>query len=510
MNDIFLWIVVIGLVWLITLTIVVAVDLNKNQTIIVTPTITITPTITPIMDTVITQIVWKESATTSGNLIGSWSEVCDLIVKNNEILTIYVDDSLAPCIVNQTINCQSRVQFYAATFVLPNSIRLQFADGFSLIDPLGFGQSLIVEFFNTGTPNIIMQNFGVLQIAENAVLTNSINNTSPGMRIDDNKTMLLSFNTGSHGSVGPAPNVPLVELGINSQLIFAPLGSVGSGFDNNIISSIDSSALLLYNYDSQSPRLTNTGFLGTLVEIPLSQSANIFFDDTLFSTNFGNNTQTAIDYIKQIFTSAQPVPGNMDFNNHNISNVQNGSITNLTLGITPNTYNMPTSITNTPNNIGSTLLYDGTPNLIFREPMYGTASLHTGLFSITTENTWYQLFGTFVFVGSPNIIVEDDGIGSFVAIKNNTAQTRTIQIVCNMSCATNNTTQFEFGIKNNGVDSNAIMSAFLNIVASYQSIGFSQTLTMLPGTHFELIMRLINPGSATIFVDYITLSIMET
>jgi hypothetical protein len=492
-----IWIFSLGLLLIIALTIIVIVQSQKNQTTPVTITITptVTPTITPIPDIVYTQILWKESAQTSGNLIGSWSEVCELISKNNGILTIYVDDSLAPCVVNQTINCQSRVQFFS------DAASLQFLDGFSLIDPIGFGGALIVEFLTTGTPNIIMQNTGVLQMIGYSVLTNAIENTSPGIKIADNESMVLTFNMGSIVSLG-STNIPLIQLGKNSQLTFAPSGSTNpSGFENDIISSTDSSSVLQYLYDSQSPRITNTGFLGTLTESPLSESKNTFFDNTVVSANFGDDVQTAIDSIKQIFIGVHPVPGDMNFNNHNISSVQTATITNLTLGINPNSYNMP--ITTIPNAIDSVLLYNGTPNLVFREPMYGTATLITGTIALPIENTWYPLnSGTFTFVGSPNVIIVNN-----VRIKNNASLTRPLQIVCNLSCTPDVDNIYNFGIRNNNIDSGVLMRAFIQ-VTEYHSIGFSHTFTSDPGTDFQIVALAEQAGSFNLAIHSITVSIV--
>ncbi len=180
------------------------------------------------------------------------------------------------------------------------------------------------------------------------------------------------------------------------------------------------------------------------------------------------------------------------------------AIPTLTIGISPNAYNMPTSITNVSANTNAVLLYDGSGNVVFRQPINGTATLQSGQYVLLIENTWYGLnSGIFVWSGSPNVIIT----GS-IGIKNNTSLDRTFQIICSISCQTNSNNTYDFGIKNNGVNTGPFMSADLQITQGLQTITFSQTITVVAGANFQVITRHRNAGSSTLAVDYITLSIL--
>ena len=411
MKDIIIIYNAFVLVALIVLIVLVAVywpqktpSLSPTVTTSISPTVTSIP-VPPQLDVGNTQIIWRQGAVTSGNLFGTWEEICDLIELNNEITTIYVDNSLAQCIITKTIDCMSRVSFLSSSFsIVSSDKRLLFQDGKSLLNPRSFGGSLIVMLETTSVPNIIIENGVILKLEDNVTLTNVDTNLVPGIRIFANQSAFILFELGGIANNTSTPSVPLIMLESNAQLIFSSFGCANpTGFSDDFIASVDNTSTLIYAYDDSSPNLTFSGYLGTIYNAATSLASRMSFDDTLFSPTIGSNVQESLDYIKKIFTNLQAVPGNMKFGFNDITEIQKAEIVDLLIGPLFNAYSMPNSISGVEDK--SLLQLSGTsvvfkaPNVFYEARTSDTnpAVSLTGTYKAITIPSWAESFASSSF-----------------------------------------------------------------------------------------------------------------
>jgi len=280
-------------------------------------------------------IIWREGDVTLGNLVGTWAEVVSWIGLTHGGLKVYVDDSLAPCVVDINTDCEGRVTFCPYQNFSDSKPVLNFNDGNYLLDPQGFTGQLIIAAETSSVGNIHMSDGAVLSFDHGAILTNSALNGAVAIQVAAGEKLTIVLTHGAGFDTGSALlPPPIVHVPVGSELILVTAGVTdASVFSGASISTVPGSTMT-WTYDSSKPALDESLINGAKVEVVMGKAENVFYNGaTVPLPAADNNIQAQVDQIKRILQNQANMPGDFNLNNHNIFDVNDLNFTHAICSI---------------------------------------------------------------------------------------------------------------------------------------------------------------------------------
>lgn len=245
----------------------------------------------------VSDIIWRQSAVSSKNVLGSWAEVVFYANANEQAVNIYVDDSLNPCIMTSNYDCKGRTTFYPYTQSIGAVPALKFAVDVQLTDPTFKGVLQIVGLTNASS-NIILSNGYLMAMFQGGLLSNDPASLLPIIDISPGNGNVIACYLGSTINTNNA--VSIINVNVGSTLILAQ-ENMSQPLGNNVISSTDGTAQLILQYDASFTNpWTNVGYTGVTATQLIDKAIGVSYDDSLVTPpSLGVfNVQDAIDVLK--------------------------------------------------------------------------------------------------------------------------------------------------------------------------------------------------------------------
>lgn len=237
-----------------------------------------------------TTVVWKPGVASSGIQFATWAEVKAEVEKVAGACLVWVDDSVAPAIVNSTLNCQGRA-FFRGT----NDATLTIATGGVLINPHGFHGWLTVSCANTLAPSIGVSDGHTIHLTDGVILRADEPAVIPIIVADGHSINFLMQDAKlEHAanyvvSAGPGSNI---NLYIRDNLRYPVWNGNPIFFDR-----APTAALHLYR-DASYPENVVVGWGGTINSSDRDKAVHTFYDD-INTPQFGVSTvQGALNVLK--------------------------------------------------------------------------------------------------------------------------------------------------------------------------------------------------------------------
>ena len=211
--------------------------------------------------------IWRPGGTTLGNVLATWAEVTAVIASHSGTILIFVDSSIAPCVVDVGVwDCQDRVTFTAAIENGAGSgSSMSLPEGAVLLNPRLFTDALQVVTQANVTPNISLATGGILSFIRGASLVN--NGAAPVVDVAPGNANIVAFVIGSSFQTTSGP---LINLGAGSQAILPSFVGGAYTSDNVVTGPVGSTAVFLFDAGVGTPTPgtlpTNPGFFGTTIQ----------------------------------------------------------------------------------------------------------------------------------------------------------------------------------------------------------------------------------------------------
>lgn len=248
-------------------------------------------------------IVWRAGSPSQGNQLQTWAEVYTLIQASDGDIVVFVDNSIAPCIVPVgTYDLMGHVTFSPHISTADNipTINVELADGAVFKNIKGLDGNVGVIGNSTSGPALVFdiynpQGFGNIN---GGVFIN--NGTVPMIEVDG---VFLAMGAYSNaGIVEGTSSAPFVNVINSGAFVFSThtRGRIDPpGAYLNWISG-DASSVLIYQYDNSFiPNATHPLFAGTVIQQLTSEAISLKYDDSLINPQLGaDRVQTAIDQLK--------------------------------------------------------------------------------------------------------------------------------------------------------------------------------------------------------------------
>jgi hypothetical protein len=264
--------------------------------------------------------------TIGSNIVQSWSEV---IVKASRInvnncLNVYIDDSNGIVLIDQSYDCQGRVNFLSFhNTSLQSTIKI--IDGVTISNP-GFFSQIICVCESLTLPSLQLDSNSKFYLYNNSIIVNQGESTVFSIDIQDSYSVSILLSSGSR--IYTQSGISFINVGIGSILTYIYITNTsGQVYTNDTISSTDNTALLIVCCDASVPQSTfvNSNFTGTTTFNVIDKSEGVEYDDTLENPQLSViNVQEAIDSLKSNYLNLSNIFGTTD--QVNVSNVS-GNIT---------------------------------------------------------------------------------------------------------------------------------------------------------------------------------------
>lgn len=236
------------------------------------------------------------------NIVNTWQQVVNKInsLNVNQILNVYIDSSIvSPALIDVSVDCGSRVEFYSSRLNAGSTSLCQINDGVVLTNPKLFSGTLQVECQSLTGPNIALSTGTIMIVEEGAQLKNTLSATTPSIQIANGNSNVIS--SGYGGIIATQTAGSLINVGIGSTLIFPMfINASGALYVANTISSTDGTANVVFGFDASvsASTIVNSGFTGTVTLQRIDKSSGVTYDDSVLPAYGSTNVQGALDAVK--------------------------------------------------------------------------------------------------------------------------------------------------------------------------------------------------------------------
>lgn len=251
-------------------------------------------------------IIYKPGSITppDTNILTTWNAV---VLKSNQLnvngtLNIYFDDSVAPCVIDQSLDCNCITNFYPACSIAEglgatNTVTIsEFVQVFNLRAIIG---PLIVKSASTIYNAFSFTKQGIVfRLLDGAALQLQAGATKEFIEVKNSSISLFL----QHGSIiDNSLNSSLACVNLINSILVLLVFTIPSISNDSIKGDITSVLNIIYD-SSYNTTTTYSTFLGTLNKSPISNAIGTFYDDTkVLPSISSDNSQSAIDTIKSTY-----------------------------------------------------------------------------------------------------------------------------------------------------------------------------------------------------------------
>lgn len=251
-------------------------------------------------------IIFRPGAPSNGNIVRTWAEVKAYVAATNGAINIYVDNSLAPAVVDPGVtDFQGRAFLRAGSpIIAPAPMQLDVPDGAILKDLAGILFSLNVVLHGTTGPTLSFSRVQTFGAFGGAVLDNQ--GTVPAIDVDPTAFgLILSTALGGRISATTAPIVSVPNPGQGLILVLF----TGGAFTGPSVAIGPVGAGLQIVYDASAQSLpTVPGWLGTVSLAPLGKASQVDYTPAVLADWSGVTPTSVANALDRIAAKISPIP----------------------------------------------------------------------------------------------------------------------------------------------------------------------------------------------------------
>ena len=234
-------------------------------------------------------IIWRQGGVPTGIVFATWADVVVEINKVNGACNVFIDSSIAQCVVDTPINGQGRLSFLAG---FPTSMTI-ITDA-TITGVRSFDGPLTVQCSNSSAPHLVVPNNSFLYLRNGArIITTSV---IPVLSLSTANINVVIDNAIVENQIAP---IFAVSGTATVNLWVVNSNEPGAWTSNPIFSSSGALCTLRFLRDSTYPDNIQLGWTSPLfTDTLISRSTAVLYDDTTAPALNTDNVQGALDVFK--------------------------------------------------------------------------------------------------------------------------------------------------------------------------------------------------------------------